>query len=87
MMKSITGTTKKRGRGRPPTTGIGTSLNVRLHDEALRRLDTWIARQGESDLSRPEAIRRLVDEALTADEKRPKRESAPAKRIRKRKAD
>jgi metal-responsive CopG/Arc/MetJ family transcriptional regulator len=73
MMKSITGTTKKRGRGRPPTTGIGTSLNVRLHDDVLDRLDAWISQQGEPDLSRPEAIRRLLNEALTAAAKRTKR--------------
>ncbi len=65
MMKSIiNGITKKRGRGRPPTTGIGTSINVRLHDDALGRLDAWIAKQEDPSLSRPEAIRRVLDQAL-----------------------
>jgi len=75
MMKStIIGTTKKRGRGRPPTTGIGTSINVRLHADGLGRLDAWIAKQGDPGLSRPEAIRRVLDQALPlADAKRGKK--------------
>jgi hypothetical protein len=28
------------------------------------RLDAWIAKQGEPDLGRPEAIRRLLDQML-----------------------
>jgi len=63
MKSTIIGTTKKRRRGRPPTTGIGTSINVRLHDDALDRLDTWIAKQDDAP-SRPEAIRRLLAKAL-----------------------
>lgn len=63
------------------------SVQLAGHDDALGRLDAWISRQGESDLSRPEAIRRLVDEALGADEKRAKREPARVKRTRKPKAD
>jgi hypothetical protein len=57
MMKSIIiGTTKKRGRGRPPTTGA------------------WIAKQGDPSLSRPEAIRRVLDQALPlSDAKRGKK--------------
>jgi hypothetical protein len=66
MMKSIIGTTKKRGRGRPPTTGIGTSINVRLHDDALDRLDAWIEHQ-EDQPSRPEAVRRLMERGLDVD--------------------
>jgi hypothetical protein len=73
MKSTIIGTTKKRGRGRPPTTGIGTSVNVRLHDDALDRLDAWITKQGEPNLSRPEAIRRVLDQALPPVEAKPRR--------------
>src|ERR1700719_1624712 len=51
---------KKRG---PPATGKGTPIMVRLQPSLLAQLDKWIG--GESDrLSRPEAIRRLVEQAL-----------------------
>jgi hypothetical protein len=48
------------------TTGKGTLIGVRLLDDPLATLDTWIARQKEPDLSRPEAIRRLVEIGLKA---------------------
>jgi hypothetical protein len=38
---------------------------VRAQDELLADLDAWIAYQNEPDLSRPEAIRRLVELGLT----------------------
>ncbi len=63
MGKSIRVITKKR-RGRPVTTGKGTLIGVRLLDEPLATVDAWIAKQGEADLSRPEAIRRLVELGL-----------------------
>jgi hypothetical protein len=65
MSKSISVITKKR-RGRPVTTGKGTLIGVRLLDEPLAVLDDWITRQKERDLTRPEAIRRLVELGLTA---------------------
>jgi hypothetical protein len=65
MGKSISVITKKR-RGRPVTTGKGTLIGVRLLDEPLAALDAWIAKQKELDLSRPEAIRRLVERGLRA---------------------
>jgi hypothetical protein len=65
MAKSIGVITKKR-RGRPVTTGKGTLIGVRLLDEPLSTLDAWIAKQQEADLSRPEAIRRLVEIGLKA---------------------
>ena len=76
MSKSISVITKKRGRGRPPTTGTGTLIGVRLLDEVLGRLDAWIAGQGEPALSRPEAIRRALDLALPP-AKRTKRAADP----------
>ena len=63
MMKSISAIPKKRGR--PKTTGRGTLLGVRMLDEPLQKLDAWIADKREPDLSRPEAIRRLVELGLT----------------------
>jgi hypothetical protein len=65
MAKSIGVITKKR-RGRPVTTGKGTLIGVRLLDAPLSALDSWIGKQREPDLSRPEAIRRLVELGLKA---------------------
>ena len=65
MGKSIRVITKKR-RGRPVTTGKGTLIGVRLLDMPLATLDAWIADQNEPDLTRPEAIRRLVEIGLRA---------------------
>jgi hypothetical protein len=53
---------KKRGR---PATGKGEGILVRGHDDFLRPLDAWIARQKPRP-SRPEAIRRLVEIGLAA---------------------
>lgn len=61
---------KKSKRGRPVTTGSGTLIGVRLLDEPLSELDAWIKRQDEPDLSRPEAIRRLVEIGLKTREAR-----------------
>jgi hypothetical protein len=51
---------KKRG---PPPTGKGAPVMVRLQPPQLASLDAWIA-EHESDMTPPEAIRRLVEEAL-----------------------
>ena len=51
---------KKRG---PPATGKGEPILVRLQPAQLADLDAWIARQ-DAQLSRPEAIRRLLEQAL-----------------------
>ena len=64
MVKSISASAKRRGR--PVTTGTGTTIGVRMLDEPLAAIDTWIAKQKEPDLSRPEAIRRLVELGLKA---------------------
>jgi hypothetical protein len=56
-MKRQTVITKKR-RG-PPPTGKGVLIGVRMQPDELADLDSWIADQ-ESELSRPQAIRRLV---------------------------
>lgn len=54
--------TKSLG-GRPRTDAK--PVLVRLPPKALSSLDTWIARQPEPRPSRPEAIRRLIEEALS----------------------
>jgi len=51
---------KKRG---PPATGKGEPILVRLQPPQLADLDAWIARQ-DAQLSRPEDIRRLLEQAL-----------------------
>lgn len=55
--------TKKRGR---PATGQGVTVTVRMHNDLLGAVDRWM--QEEAALGRPmtrsEAVRRLVAEAL-----------------------
>ena len=64
MAKSIRDIAKKR-RGRPRSTGLGTGILVRMHDQ-LEALDAWIAKQDDPKPTRPEAIRRLVGLGLKA---------------------
>jgi hypothetical protein len=64
MGKSIRDIAKK-SRGRPRSTGLGTGILVRMHDQ-LDALDAWIAKQDDPKLTRPEAIRRLVELGLKA---------------------
>jgi hypothetical protein len=64
MSSSISDSRKERGRGRP-STGIGSAIGLRLYPNLQKRLDEWIRAQDPKP-SRPEAIRRLLDMALTA---------------------
>ena len=65
MAKSISvGAIKKRGR--PVSTGTGMVIGVRMLDAPLVSLDKWIAEQAENGLTRPEAIRRLIEIGLKA---------------------
>lgn len=59
----------KKRRG-PAPTGKGTQIQVRIQPDKLAQLDRWIADQRD-ELSRPEAIRRIVERAL-AHSSRPK---------------
>jgi hypothetical protein len=63
---------KRRG---PAPTGIGTLIGVRLQPDQLGALDVWIARHDKSP-SRPEAIRRLVEQALAGSD--PTKQTSPA---------
>jgi hypothetical protein len=67
MISSIADNKKKRGR---PPTGIGPAVGLRLYPDLEARLDAWIAKQSEPDLGRPEAIRRILDQALPPKRKR-----------------
>jgi hypothetical protein len=69
----------KKRRG-PVPTGKGQQVVVRMQPAPLADLDSWIKRQKEPDLSRPEAIRRLVELGLTV--KAPKRPSKPGRMLR-----
>ena len=51
--------------GRPRTTGPGQPQVVRMHDDQLAAIDDWVEKQGNR-ISRPEAIRRLVQIGLKA---------------------
>ena len=42
------------------------TIGVRMLDQPLAALDAWITRQKEPALTRPEAIRRLVELGLKA---------------------
>jgi hypothetical protein len=65
MAKSIRDIAKKREtRGRKKTTGPGEPVLLRLHPPLLTDLDAWIEAQS-GRLSRPEAIRRLLEAAIT----------------------
>jgi hypothetical protein len=55
----------RRGRGRPSTGGRRDGVLVRFEPDQFEALDAWVARQGRP-LSRPEAIRRLVELGLKA---------------------
>ena len=70
MGKSIRDIAKK-SRGRPRSTGLGTGILVRMHDQ-LDALDAWIAKQDDPKPTRPEAIRRLVGLGLTVRATKPK---------------
>jgi hypothetical protein len=63
----------KPRRGRPPTTGPGLQVVVRMHDPLLAVLDGWIAAQDEA-VSRPEAVRRLVEMSLESGAKKPRKQ-------------
>ena len=61
MSKSILSDNRKKRIGRPP---VGAMLiGVRVPPAGVAELDAWIKKHG-SDLSRPEAIRRLVELGL-----------------------
>ena len=62
MAKAISGTRKSRGR---PSTGAE-SVHLRVLPDQSAAIDAWIKRQKEPDMSRPEAIRRLVELGLKA---------------------
>lgn len=54
---------RKKRRG-PPPTGKGTQVVTRLHADLLGPLDEFINDQADKP-TRPEAIRRLLRDALT----------------------
>jgi hypothetical protein len=60
MGKSITRTRKSRGR---PSTGAE-SVHLRVLPDQSAAIGVWMAKQKEPGLTRPEAIRRLVELGL-----------------------
>jgi hypothetical protein len=79
MTKSISASAKRRGR--PITTGTGMTIGVRMLDDRIAVLDAWIKKQNDVDLSRPEAIRRLVELGLKAHTPEPKAVGLLRKRV------
>ena len=72
MARSISDIPKKRGRGRPSQGGRKPGIMLRWDADQIARVDAWIAEQ-EVEMSRPEAIRRLVELALDTKPKKVKR--------------
>jgi hypothetical protein len=68
MAKSIWDIPKKK-RGRPSTGGRRAGILVRLETDQFGALDAWIAKQKVPGLTRPEAIRRLVELGLAGAKK------------------
>lgn len=66
MAKSIKVSLKKRGR---PATGKDPMLGARFDPSTVALIDAWAAKAGD-DISRSEAIRRLVELGLKAKAKR-----------------
>ena len=66
MAKSITDNRKKKRAGRPRVGAI--LIGVRVPPAGVAELDDWIEKHAP-DLSRPEAIRRLVELGLKAKRK------------------
>ena len=52
----------RKSRGRPPTGAE--SVHLRILPDQFAAINAWIKLQKEPDLSRPEAIRRLVELGL-----------------------
>jgi hypothetical protein len=72
-MPSTLSDSKKPKIGRP-TTGIGKAIGLRLYPDLEAKIDAWCAQQPDK-LSRPEAIRRLLVEALERHARRQRRRS------------
>jgi hypothetical protein len=68
--KAIGVNTKKRGR--PVTTGKGQLVGVRLQPEQIEGLDAWIATFDNPKLTRPMAIRLMIQMALQDRRKLPR---------------
>ena len=79
-MKRQSVITQKKKRG-PKPTGKGELIGVRIQPPKLARLDYWISQQEDAP-SRPEAIRRLLEQGLAG----PYPKSQPSKEAAKNKA-
>ena len=63
----LNGREAKRPRG-CPRTGIGRVLSLRLYPELEAALMAWVERQPDPKPSRSEALRRLVEKGLAAEQ-------------------
>lgn len=62
---STVNSAKKSKMGRPPVDSE--AINVRFPREQIDLIDGWIAEQGPPFVTRPEAIRRLVEKGLDSE--------------------
>jgi hypothetical protein len=56
--------THPKGKRRQAAAGAGPTISLRLYPDLDRAIAAWIKRQPGERLSRPEAIRHLLVEAL-----------------------
>ncbi|SDR43410.1 hypothetical protein SAMN05444161_3933 [Rhizobiales bacterium GAS191] len=49
---------------KPPMAGAERTISVRMNESDLRFIDRWIVQQPGLKLSRPDAVRQLIAEAL-----------------------
>jgi hypothetical protein len=77
MAKPIRDIPKKR-RGRPSSGGRRDAILVRLEAGQFSALDSWVAKQAEP-ITRPEAVRRLIELGLKAVQPTKARRSMPNK--------
>jgi hypothetical protein len=78
-MMSINNIGKKRGRGRPATDA--TPVLVRLQPAQLMGIDAWAAKQ-KPPVTRPEAIRGMIDAMLHILAKDPGEKPAKKAKVR-----
>jgi hypothetical protein len=67
-MKKATVSASRKRIGRPPVGSI--NIGVRVPPEELSAIDAWIAKQDDPKPSRPEALRRLAEQTLSATPKK-----------------
>jgi hypothetical protein len=72
---------QKRNEAGPPRRGRGKGVLARLQPDRLAAIDAWIAEQ-DAPMTRPQAIRAMLDAVLVIVAKAPSAKSAKKARTR-----